>query len=144
MTFWHKFETRQKPETRQGKTRTLLWKLTKTGPEPGPGSWNPCRTRTRLFETRCVTSFKSKLVNQCPPSSWNFFLWLMALGTPKIIHTDSQNLILRFIFVTQKMQQTLKKENLDSLKNLIQVNIFGIHVSFTDYFYNFSWHSDLY
>ena len=54
-SFLHKFETRQKPETRQGKTRTRLWKKTKPGPEPDPDCLTPSRSRTRLFETRYIT-----------------------------------------------------------------------------------------
>ena len=57
-------------ETWQGKTRTRLWKKTKTGPEPDPDCLNPCRPRTRLFETRYITSFDFCYCFQCAQMFW--------------------------------------------------------------------------
>ena len=61
--FWHEIETRQKPETRQCKTRTRLSKLAKTGPEPEPDCLKPARSRTRPFETRSITNQRLKNIN---------------------------------------------------------------------------------
>ena len=62
VSFLHKFETRQKPETRQSKTWTRLWKKTKTGPEPEPDCLNPSWSWTRLFETRYITDHRKSLI----------------------------------------------------------------------------------
>ena len=51
--FWHKFETRHKPETQQCKTQTRLSKLAKTPPDPDCPKPKPARSR--LFQTRSIT-----------------------------------------------------------------------------------------
>ena len=57
-TFWHKLETRQKPETRQCKTRTRFSKSAKTRTRPEPDKAKPEPIRTRYIETRCITTSK--------------------------------------------------------------------------------------
>ena len=61
--FWHEIETRQKPETRQCKTRTRLSKLAKTRPEPDPDCPKPEPARPRLFQTRSITNPNQVSIN---------------------------------------------------------------------------------
>ena len=60
-TFLLKLETRQKPETRQCKTRTRFSKSAKTRTRPEPDKAKPEPTRTRYIETRCITNSTLKL-----------------------------------------------------------------------------------